>query len=299
MCFVGFMQIRLKTLSSADIEGSSDTMTIPNLPPPPRSSSPIYPDTAEADSYLQSNSADMSHYIVLSSEVRSILLVLSRLSRTLCRAISCGGTLVDPRSLDEEIINIHHEILGYLAPISTSNRWPSSINSSTLINDLNEATAIAALLYAKSLSRGTGGIPTHPRPIIRRLVSLLSRIHKYKLPKTLEISNLQSPYSHPTLFPPQLLLWLHYMGGIAAHGSEAEFFADGLIRLFCQNGSSGVDLRSSSIMPSWQDTKIMLDELLWFPMFYDRLGERLWKLAVTRSKDHCYIGCDGLITQVD
>jgi len=42
--------------------------------------------------------------------------------------------------------------------------------------------------------------------------------------------------------------------------------------------------------------KQMLSEVLWFPLFFDGLGERLWELAVKRSKVHYEIGCDGLNT---
>ena len=227
--------------------------------------------------------------------MQSILRDLSGLSHTLCHAISCGDTAVDPRPLDENLIHIHHEILKLLAPISTSDRLSSSIRTFTLIGDLNEATAIVALLFAKSLSRGTGSVASHKRPIIRRLFSLLFRIHKYLIADGSEKTNFQPYYSAgvSTLVSPRLLFWLHFMGGIAAQGSEAEFFEESLMNCLAigssHNWGSDVPSMPWQILPSWQDIKEMLVEVLWFPLFYDELGERLWELVVKRSKVHSHI----------
>lgn len=237
---------------------------------------------------FQGSSVNKICYKGLSTEVESIVLSLFHLSHKLCHAISCGGNTVDPRLLDEDISQIHHDILPLLIPPLTSNRVSSSGNMSDLTINLNTATVTAALLYAKSLSRGTKSIPTHARPIIRHLASSLSRIYRYVIPEDPEKVHSQRSFEFSSLVPPLLLLWIHCIGGITARESEAEVFADGLLRSWAIidlcNGNCGDISSSWPSLPPWQDVKELLCEMLWFPLLHDEPGERFWALVLRRSK---------------
>ncbi|XMA13018.1 hypothetical protein WAI453_005809 [Rhynchosporium graminicola] len=117
-------------ITRADIEGASETIDMPNLFPPQRSSSPTFSSMQDLNSSnLHRSFGDRTFYRGLSAEMQYILQDLFRLSQTLCHAVSCGGTTIDPRSLDENIIHIHHEVLRLLAPVSTPDRLAASTST--------------------------------------------------------------------------------------------------------------------------------------------------------------------------
>jgi len=257
-------------------------MESPNLPPLPRLSPLVYSNLPKSNPYTSRTSIlkilDQSG---VSPRLQSSFIDLDRLTHTLNHAITYKDIVIDPRSLDEDIVQIHHDILSLLIP-ETSSQDSSHVESPVEV--LNEAAGIAALLYAKSITRPIYSIPKHPRPIVQRLISSLSQIDAGGEILNGDSSDTRFYSSRALTFvvpaPPatSFLIWVHFIGGLTSRGLEADFLADGIRRLISRCKCDG-----DMWFESWEGLKIALCEILWFPLVHDEPGKRLWEMAMEET----------------
>lgn len=201
--------------------------------------------------------------------LQQIILDLNRLAQSLLKSICSGGLSIDPRSLDEHLVRIHHDLL-HLITTSLVNRPVLSANDMDRIMEFNEATCIATLLCAKTINRRKFSSP-HSRVVIHRLAGSLALIHEilsFREYVDVHISEARFVF----------LLWIYFMGGMAASADEMDFFTDGVSYLFSHARHSpwigiGGDLRYQS----WEEVKSLLSKIVWLPLVHEEPGKAIWE----------------------
>ena len=289
----------------ADTEGASDTLTPLNLPALPRSCPPICSTLPDSEPYPARNT--LLEILIQSSiapQLQTIILRLQRLNHAVAHVLSHHEVMLDPRALDEDFIQVQHDLLALPYPISNGATQSLYVASSSISSPssvlttatcptyyLNEAVGLAALLYAKSLTRSISSTPLHSRPIVQRLAVLLPLIYSTLAENSNDSRPQQTPFSFPSSSPSsthspsslssssqasrKLLLWLHIMGGIATRPdcfSEREIFADGIACLVAE----------SCHMVTWDSVEKGQEEILWLPAIHGSSGRMLWEESVAR-----------------
>jgi hypothetical protein len=172
-------------------------------------------------------------------ELQYIFLKLLLVTRAIKYALSQKAALLDPRSLDEDFVLLQHELL------TTTNIQKAG---------LTEACRLGALLYIRSVTRQIHPAPKHPRPVVRNLGSTLVLIDETAATTTMP-----------------LLLWLIFMGGIAAGEGTAQrsLFASKIASLIVSHDE----------LSTWDGIKRVLEETLWLQLIHEEACVRLWTEA--------------------
>jgi len=158
---------------------------------------------------------------------------LFRFTRTIEYALSRPGVLLHPRSFDEDIILIQHDLLSI---------------PETDMNAMSKACRVGALIYMITITRQMPFPPASARTIVQKLKNSLIRISE-----------------EPSAAP--FLLWLLFMGGIAARGTtERPWFRDNLVRITVQLGE----------LSTLEVVKKVLKGILWVDMIHDVPCKQLW-----------------------
>ena len=185
--------------SSADIEGSVDSLSEPRLKPAPRLHPSIYSMMPTSEPGPHSN--DLLAMLISSgvgSRLVTIFHDLSRFSYALQHALSSEGVLLHPRSFDEDVILTQYELLR----CQRSNQ-----------TELEKALMLGALMYLKSVSRSTPLSPWSSANLTSRLRSILESWADDDVPARL------------------LLVWLCFVGGCAFRGPNHAWFVGKLAQV--------------------------------------------------------------------
>lgn len=212
----------------------------------------------------------------VSASLQSVILDLTRLAQGLSQSICGDRVLIDPRLLDEHLVQIHHDLLGLITTslVSQSTSPTDGINQDM---ELNEATSIAALLCAKAINRRKFSTPPHPRAVNHRLAASLAPIHEI-----LSFTEYVDVHIPKARF--DLLLWIYFMGGMAARAAEMDFFISGLSHLISHaRHSKGTEIGGGLRCQSWDEVKFLLGKIVWLPLVHDEPGKVIWELVMIRG----------------
>lgn len=264
----------------ADVEGASDTLTVPYLPALPRSPMPILSSLQDSTPSPTTQSNKLLTIMQaggVSTSLQSVMLDLNRLAQGLSQSICDDHVPIDPRALDENLVQIHHSLL---ALITNSSGSQSTISPTDGINrdmEFNEAASIATLLCAKAINRRKSSTPPHPRAVMHRLTAALAPIHEI-----LSFTEYVDVHVPEARF--DLLLWIYFMGGMAARASEMDFFIDGLSYLMSHaRHSKGIEIGADLRCQSWDEVKFQLGKIVWLPLVHDEPGKAIWELVMIRG----------------
>ena len=77
------------------------------------------------------------------------------------------------------------------------------------------------------------------------------------------------------------LLWIYFMGGMAASADEMDFFTDGVSYLFSHaRSSSAIGIGGDLRYQSWEEVKSLLSKIVWLPLVHDEPGKAIWELVM-------------------
>lgn len=254
-------------------------MTVPYLPALPKSPVSVFSSLQDftAPPTTQSNGLlAIVQAAGVSASLQSVILDLNCLAQGLSQSICGNHAPIDPRSLDEHLVQIHHDLLELITTSSMS----QSISPTDGINqdmDFDEATSIAALLCAKAINRRKFSTPPRPRAVVHRLATSLAPIHEI-----LSFTEYMDVHISEAHF--DLLLWIYFMGGMAARAAEVDFFIDGLSCLISHaRHSKGLEVGGGLRCQSWDEVKFLLGKIVWLPLVHDETGKMIWDLVTIRG----------------